>query len=212
MSKEEKCVTKARMVSKKNPAVKAQTSLMQNPMFRLPFILFVITLISAFLLGFVNAKTADVIVSNNLIKLNNAMQSVMPDTQTSLVYTPEDSIVTGVYEAQKDGALVGYCITAEPIGYGGAVSLMVGVGLDQKITKIIIIKQTETPGLGAKAGDEPFSGQFVGKSAGITLNGTDDNSIDAMSGATITSRAVTKGVNEALSALAAYLSQGGQSS
>ena len=211
MSSKEKGASAPKTLSKKAAPKKVKSGLMQSALFRLPLVLFVITLVSAFLLGFVNAQTADVIEQNNLIKLNDAMQAVMPDSQTTLVYSPEDSIVTGIYEASRDGELVGYCITAEPVGYGGAISLMVGVAPDQTVTKIQIITQNETPGLGAKAGEEPFSGQFVGKCAGMTLNGDDDNSIDAMSGATITSRAVTGGVNEALNALAAYLVQGGQS-
>jgi len=199
-------------VKKASVSGKSSAPLMQNPMIRLPFVLFAITLISAFLLAFVNAQTAGRIEKNKLIRLNQAMQEVMPDTQTELVYVPEDSIVTGIYEATRDGATVGYCVTSEPVGYGGAVSLMVGVGPDQKVTKISVVSQSETPGLGSKAAEEPFAGQFVGKTAGLTLNGSDDNSIDAMSGATVTSRAVTSGVDEALKALSAYLAQGGQPS
>ena len=79
--------------------------------------------------------------------------------------------------------------------------MIVGVDNDLKVTGVEIISQSETAGLGAKCTEDGFKAQFVGKTENIavTKNGAKDNEIDAITSATITSKAVTKGVNDAIS-------------
>lgn len=114
-----------------------------------------------------------------------------------------DSTITSVLKGtDKNGKTVGYCVKAEPSGYGGKISMMIGLDTDFLVTGIKITSMSETPGLGAKA-DGEWIEQFKGKSGELTVvkNGkakTDE--INAISGATITSRAVTSGVNSAVSA------------
>ena len=87
-----------------------------------------------------------------------------------------------------------------PSGFGGNLDIMVGVGADGTCTGVSIISHAETSGLGANATKEDFRSQFVGKSnVAVTKDGGD---IAALTGATITSRAVWNGVNAAIEAAA----------
>ena len=78
---------------------------------------------------------------------------------------------------------------------------MVGVGTDGTVTGVEVVKTAETSGLGANASTPAFRDQFVGQS-GVLAVSKDGGSIDALTGATITSRSVTNGVNSALAAAA----------
>jgi electron transport complex protein RnfG len=111
--------------------------------------------------------------------------------------------ITKVYEAQKGGESLGYVIEVSTKGYGGAIKMFVGIDKSQSITGVLLSSHNETPGLGSKAADEAFSGQYLGAAPekelfvvkGVAKN---DNEIQAISGATITSRAVTQGVSDAI--------------
>lgn len=165
-------------------------------------ILFLITAISAGVLAAVNSLTAPVIKANAEKKQNEAMAKVLPEAQSFELIELENltGSATAVYSA-KDA---GYVVLCEPNGYGGAISMAVGVKKDGTVSGIDIISQSETAGLGANCTKDEFKAQFAGKTSGITVskNGAKDNQIDAISSATITSKAVTKGVNDALDAVA----------
>ena len=94
----------------------------------------------------------------------------------------------------KDGNIIGYTVKVSPSGYGGEISMMVGVNADLTISGVKILSLSETPGLGAKAQDEAFLPQFKGKNEKMALK----KDITAITGATITSTAVTLGVKEAI--------------
>ena len=113
-----------------------------------------------------------------------------------LELTADAGIVTGVYAANNS-----YAVEVSPNGFGGAISMMVGI-TDGKVTGISIISHAETPGLGAVASANTdkgtaFRDQFQGLINGITI-GDGENQIDALTGATITSQAIVDGVNAAL--------------
>jgi RnfABCDGE-type electron transport complex G subunit len=154
----------------------------------------------------------------------NAIRVVMPkDDKGSPTFknAPDKMMVEmEVTEPQKDmdkklaffpgfdenGNLVGMTIKAiSKIGYGGDINFMIGVDPDGKILEISILSMQETPGLGTKIKEKSFQDQFVGKSlsTGATLTLKKDDSkigdIDAVSGATISSRAMTNTVRRALS-------------
>ena len=162
-------------------------------------ILFVITAVAAGILAVVNNFTAPVIAENDRIAQEQAMKAVLPEATefTKEEITPDaESIVSEVYKSDA-----GYAVRVAPNGYGGAISMIVGVDNDLKVTGVEIISQSETAGLGAKCTTEEFKAQFVGKTENIAVskNGAKDNEIDAISSATITSKATAKGVNEAIS-------------
>ena len=159
--------------------------------------LFLISAICAVLLGLVNNITAGPIAAANEAATNAAMQAVLPaDSHEQVEYTGGNALVTAVYKAGD----AGYVVQVAPSGFGGNLDVMVGVGADGTCTGVSIISHAETSGLGANATKEDFRAQFVGKAnVAVTKDGGD---IAALTGATITSRAVCDGVNAAIEAAA----------
>ena len=157
--------------------------------------LFLISAICAVLLGLVNNITAGPIAAANEAATNAAMQAVLPaDSYEQVEYTGGNALVTAVYKAGD----AGYVVQVAPSGFGGNLDVMVGVGADGTCTGVSIISHAETSGLGANATKEDFRAQFVGKAnVAVTKDGGD---IAALTGATITSRAVCDGVNAAIEA------------
>ena len=168
-------------------------------MAQLVIVLFAISAITALLLGLVNMVTAPAIAANNLKKTNEAMAAVLPydGTYEPVTYTGSDPVVTAMNKAGD----AGYVVQVAPSGFGGNLNVMVGVDNAGVCTGVSIISHAETSGLGANATKESFRDQFVGKS-GTQAVTQDGGEINAHTGATITSRAVTSGVNSALAAAA----------
>ena len=167
---------------------------------RVGFILFVITAVSALLLAYANDITAPIIEQNAKIKTENSMKLLIPEAD-------EFEQKENIYVAKASGELVGVCVISEALGYGGTVQVMVGVDKEGKVAGIDILSHSETPGLGANADNPDFTNQFTGKTGNITVSKTagGENEIQAISGATVTSNAVTKAVNDALTAAAEVL-------
>ena len=165
-------------------------------------VLFLITAIAAAILASVNGFTAPVIAENKRIAEEAAMKAVLPDA-TEFVKAEyaelTDSLVSAIYE----GTGAGYVVKVNTNGYGGTISLIVGIDNEYKVTGVEVISQSETAGLGANCTKEDFRAQFVGKTENIEVvkNGATGNQVDAISSATITTKAVTKGVNAAILAV-----------
>ena len=120
--------------------------------------------------------------------------------------------INGAYEGKDaSGNTVGYVISATSAdGYDGNVSLSVGISQDGTINGISFTELTETAGMGMRADEPEFKGQFSGRNASrFKLNkaggSTADDEIDSISGASITSGAVVNAVNAALDFFAANL-------
>ncbi len=165
---------------------------------RLALTLFLICAVVSGILAGVNAITKDRIAALQLEKTQKALQQVLPGVEglEKLALADDTGIVKTVYVSGES-----YAVEVTPGGFDGPITMMVGIS-GGKVTGISIISHTETPGLGAVAGadnakGEAFRDQFVGLVSGIVVDGK-ENSIDSMSGATITSKAVTAGVNAAL--------------
>lgn len=163
-------------------------------------ILLIITAIAAALLGLIESVTAGPIETKAAATQAAAMQEVFPEAET--FEEIKDATLTGTVSAvsvAKDasGAESGYVLTVAPSGFGGAIKTMVGVSADGTVTGVSILSLAETPGLGALATEEWFRAQFAGKSGTLAVN-KDGGEIEAITSATITSRAVTSGVNEAI--------------
>jgi len=165
---------------------------------QLTIILGAICLVCALLLGLVNMITADPIKAAKQRKTEQAMEAVLPaDSYESVEYTGGDALVKAVYRAGD----AGYVVEVTPSGFGGEVDLMVGVGSDGTVTGISVITHSETSGLGAKAKTDPEWGkQFIGMSGEVKVS-KDGGKVNAITGATITSRAVSSGVTAALEAV-----------
>jgi electron transport complex protein RnfG len=126
-------------------------------------------------------------------------------TFSTIASNPKYSFITEVYTAKAGSDIVGYAIKVAPKGYAGAVEVVVGISADGTVQGIKVGNNNETPGLGKNAATPKFQDQFAGKTWDNLINviksGTPkDNEIAAIAGATITSRAVTDGVNQALEA------------
>ncbi len=160
---------------------------------RLTLTLLLITAVVAGLLAFVNELTAGKIDELTRQKAEQAMREVLPAQD----YTPLDAALPqGVTEAYRAGD-AGYVVRVAPNGFGGAIDLMVGVKADGTVNGVAVIAHSETASLGANCTREEFRAQYVG-GAGPFAVGQDGGTIEALTGATVTSRAVTDGVNAAL--------------
>ena len=177
---------------------------------RVGIILFVITALSALLLALGNYITSPLIAENGRINTEKSMQTVFADAAS---FEKTDYAAKSVVEAYiaKDSAneTIGACVITEQNGYGGAVKVLTGVDKDGKITGVEILSHSETPGLGAEATKPEFKVQFEGKTKniGVSRGKASGNEIDALSGATITSKAVTNAVNLAVDSAEQLLSQ-----
>ena len=167
---------------------------------RLTVTLLLICAVVAAVLAGVNSITKDAIAANQEKKTQDAIAAVLPGV-TGLekqMLTGDAGIVSEVYSSGES-----FAVKVLPGGFDGEITLMVGIQ-NGELTGISVISHTETPGLGAVAAaqnakGEAFRGQFVGQSGTLVIG----DQIDAMSGATITSKAVVAGVNAALSYVAA---------
>ncbi|MCK5129165.1 MAG: RnfABCDGE type electron transport complex subunit G [Clostridiales bacterium] len=171
---------------------------------KLPLVLFLVALIAGMILGVTNYLTKEPIRMQHEMALRNAREELFPDSEfitlEELSLSEENDNVIAVYESQKDGILVGYIVTMEKTGYAGAILLNYGITIDGMITGVNVGTNSETPGLGAKASDVEFTGQFIGKKNVTLVKGTAiaDDEISAITAATITSQAVVDGVNQAI--------------
>ena len=177
---------------------------------RISVILLIITVAVAAALAFVNSITAPKIAENTARKTQEAIAAVLEGGyHTELeTFDTQNGVVTKVYQGDN-----GYAVEVAPTGFNGAIKMMVGVDNEGKITRISVISQTETAGLGAVCAEkttkgEDFRAQYEGKSGEILVikSGTPaDNEIVAISGATISSKAVTAGINAALACVQGLL-------
>ena len=183
---------------------------MGKDMFKLGLNLLIISAIAALLLAFTNDVTADTIAKRNEQANAEARKLVLESAQdfeeVKDVKTDNSKgvEVSEIYEAKDaSGNTVGYTLKVLPSGYGGTIELMVGIDSAKgQVSGINVVSNSETAGLGAKATNPEFSDQYKGKpleELSVLKNGTPgDTEIKAISGATITSTAVTNGVDAAI--------------
>ena len=183
-------------------------------------VLFAITLVSGLCLGFVYDITKGPIEQATIDKNNRTYQEVLSSASS---FTEVEGSVEKIAElaasgelagfggvaiesvlegTDASGAAVGYVINSlSNDSYGGAVKISVGFDADGTITGVGIREINDTPGLGLKAKEPKFKDQYIGKNVNtlvVTKTGASaENEIDAISGATVTSNAVTNAVNTA---------------
>ena len=183
---------------------------MGKDMFKLGLNLLIISAVAALLLALTNSVTASTIAQRNEQANAEARKLVLESAQdfeqVKDVKTDNSKgvEVSEIYEAKDaSGNTVGYTLKVLPSGYGGTIELMVGIDSAKgQVSGINVVSNSETAGLGAKATNPEFSDQYKGKpleELSVLKNGTPgDTEIKAISGATITSTAVTNGVDEAI--------------
>lgn len=176
-------------------------------------VLFLVCAIMTGALAYVNGVTKPIIDENNKIAEQESLRTVYNDADNFLdaktgeeLKTEEIDVsenIEKLYTAQKQGQSVGYVVSVFSSGYGGKMKILVGIDNDLNIKGISLVSHNETPGLGANVTNPKFTGQFLGKAPQKEFNvvkrvPNDDDEIQAITAATVTSKAVTKGVNEAV--------------
>ena len=177
----------------------------------------IITLVAGLLLGLVYEITKDPIAKQQQKAKEEAYKEVFAEADSFEEIELNAEKVSSSLEKQgfdaaideamrvldKDGNLAGYVLTVtDHEGYGGDIQFAMGVKTDGTVNGISFLSISETAGLGMKAAEDDFKNQFSGKRVenfSYTKNGASaENEIDAISGATITTNAVTNGVNAGL--------------
>ncbi len=190
-----------------------------KPEVRYVVVLTLITVISAALLAVVNQLTIEPIAEARRNKTLKALKQVLPefdnapDRELRVVSDVDPETLTAaqrdrlpqLYPARMAGKLVGVAVrVVDPDGYGGDVTYMVGLKGDPATPTVIgydVLSHKETPGLGTKLKDPPFRAQFKDlayPAAGNLEVRKDGGKIDAITGATISSRTATRAVNRAV--------------
>jgi electron transport complex protein RnfG len=185
---------------------------------RLGLILFTVTAITGIVLGLVYQITLEPIRRTQERLRDEALSGALPEGRsfTPLEVAPgSDPTIRDVQRASDGGRLVGYCLTLTPKGYGGPIELVVGITDKGHLRAIRVLSHSETPGLGAKAPLPAFSGQYENREAErlilVKTAPSGNNQVQAISGATITSSAITDGANAALDYWRKNLEGGNQS-
>lgn len=186
-----------------------------NKILKNTLILTLITVIAGAALGVVYEITKAPIAAVNEKAKQEACQQVFPEAnEFALVEVDakaaEDTIaalgikgsIDEVYAAKMAGSEVGYVVTTtDGEGYGGNIQISVGIMKDGTVNGVSILSISETAGLGMNATEASFLNQYAGKQTTgfyVSKDGGSGEPIDALSGATITTRAVNGAVNAAL--------------
>jgi electron transport complex protein RnfG len=180
--------------------------------FKPALVLLIVCLIVTAALAFTYQGTKETIAERARIDAENSRREILSNAEA---FEPVDGIeaLTGgrpelepvreAYKGLKGASVVGYVFTVMSKGYGGDVEMMIGIDESGKITDVKITSHSETPGLGSKAADQPFDSQLSGFVPSQPLEvvkreSSKPEEVEAISGATITSRAVVKGVQAAV--------------
>lgn len=169
----------------------------QNSFFKIALNLTIACLISGIIIAGTYAVTHPVAVRQAALLKEQSMKDLIQDAD-SFQPVPEKP---EWFAAFKGGHKIGYIVPAESKGYGGKIKMLVAVTPEGKVIDYNVLAMNETPGLGDKGAKSPFRDQFAGKAGAdlvVVKDQTKKNNIQALTGATITSRAVTKGVKEAV--------------
>jgi electron transport complex protein RnfG len=200
-----------------------------NDMVKMVLAIVVFATVACVGLAFVYDGTKKPIAENATKTLNTALKAVFPDADDNfpeiekpLSATSGSGVTFGkAYKATKNGALIGIAINATDAGFNDAVTALVGVGADGKISGVRMLVNTDTPGLGANASsptyfvDKPANKKtFYSQFDGMSVTGNikvkkDGGDVIAITAATITSRAVSLLVSESAKAGSAWLAQNG---
>ena len=159
----------------------------------------IIALIVTVLLVLTNGFTKDRIAQLAAQTEDEARMTVLPDADSFEEKTVDVDGQTQTYYEAVNGA--GYVFSTSSKGYGGDVVVMTGISAEGEITGVMLTSHDETPGLGAKAENASFTNQYlmaVPEDGFSVVKDNPNGQIDAIAGATITSRAVTNSVNTAI--------------
>jgi len=194
-----------------------------NNILRLSVVMTIVTLLSAFLLAELYSITKPRIEIQKTAKTMEALKLVLPearvlvpatkkipvkDGEGNILFEKEEIIYYRAFANEDSSQLLGYAFKSEGNGYSSVIETMVGIDTTGQIKRIKILSQKETPGLGTLSEEsEPFTGkkwstqQFEGKTYEQLKVDKDGGQIVSITGATITSRAITNSIKSKLATL-----------
>jgi electron transport complex protein RnfG len=170
--------------------------LTSKDIFKITLNLVVIYLIGGLILAIVYAKTSPVMYRNAVLEKERALKKLMPDAEN--IEKMGDWTIhekhAEYFAAKKGNKVIGYIIQSYGKGYSSYINTLVAVNADFKVQRISILGHAETPGLGDEIETEGFRKQFIDKGPDRlkVLKTETTEYIQAISGATISSRAVTE--------------------
>lgn len=161
--------------------------------------LMLITTLTALLLACINLLTEPVIEANDKEKKSAAVLELFPEATDirSLNETHSETYIEGINEVfavYKADLLLGYCADAQAMGFADNIGMMVGVTPDSTIVGIRVLTIAETPGIGMAAAEQSYLSGYEGLTGPVTFE-SGPNHVDAITGATYSSRAIRNGVN-----------------
>ena len=168
-------------------------------------VLLLICVVAAGALGYVNQITLAPIAAQEKSANEASMKEVLPDAASfgDTTEVTEGNITAVTPALDASGKVIGYAVAMNTKGFSAGLKLMFGVDTQNTITGLSVVDcSSETPGLGANAANDSFKAQFAGKSGSVAVT-KDGGDIEALTGATITSRAVANAASEALAYVSA---------
>ena len=168
----------------------------ESGIFKVAMNLILTCLVSGCIIGVVYAATSKIAYEKAEQMKQDSMKALVDADQ--FVPVPGE---TDTFIAQKGGQKVAYIIPTAPKGYGGAIKMLTAVSMDGTVMDYTVLEANETPGLGDRGAKSPFKDQFKGKkleNLEVTKSASEKDKIQAMTGATISSRAFTLGVKQAV--------------
>ena len=169
----------------------------ENSILKIALNLTIACFVSGIIISAVYYFTADAAAQKIIELRDEAMRVLVADADEFVEADENDEI----FIAMKDGEPIAYIVPSENPGYEGVMQVLTAVAPDGTVIDYQITAHKETPGLGDKAGKSPFKDQFAGKSLDqlvVVKDPTNTENIQAMTGATISSRACTEAVKKAL--------------
>ncbi len=171
-----------------------------------PLVLTLICAAIALMLGYVNAVTAGPIADAEARAKEEAIRAIFPNaSEVTAGELPEESYesvkINAFYTVKGESGFLGCAVNVTVgSGYGGEINMTVGVTPDGKVKGVEIVSHSETAGLGARIDEASFRDRFAGISGYAEIG----ENVDAISGATISSKAVAAGVPAALDAASLF--------
>jgi electron transport complex protein RnfG len=165
-----------------------------NKLLKMVIVLACICIVSALSLAWVYSITNPRIKEYEKKDLLNSLNKTIPEATRF-----EEEVKEQRWNAYKNNDLIGTVFKVTGKGYGGPIQILFSLDNNKNITKVIIVNQNETPGLGTKITEKKFLDQYTGKNKGEVALKKDDmlnGKIDAITAATISSRAVTNAIKE----------------
>ena len=162
--------------------------ILANKAYPVVFLAIIVTVSVVLLIG-VNSLTSSIVESRRVEEITGILEKIFPEMSQ---YELEDE----VYIIYQDNEKVGYAFKASGSGYSGDIDIVVGLDNSFGIKGISILSQTETPGVGSKITESSFTDQFKGLSVSDIALKSEGGKIDAITGASISSRAVVEAIQE----------------